>query len=190
MTDKTASKGASVLASLTASVMEEKVAASRPKLTPVAGEAGPPATRLPDVPGDFLTDEGIADVATGLRGYADYLNKVADGLDKMRGVEPSAAPVDLAQMRKQKERAADAKAAANPTVFETALAEKAAAAQAATFDRVKVAVNTEPVKPIAIAPVPDGGWTCPTHGRAIEKTSATTGRVYRGCPDCNLFERR
>lgn len=161
MTDKTTS----VLASLTASVMDDKKIAAR-VLTPVAGEA----RRLPDVPGDFLTDEGVANVATECRRNAEYLLKVADGIDLMRNAAPPAVPVaDLDAKRAEKERAADARAAdvvpEATADFDARIAELATNAQAATFS-----------------------WVCPDHGEAVVKTSAK-GRAYRGCPDCNQFER-
>lgn len=45
-----------------------------------------PEVRVPDVPGDFLTDEGLASAARDCRRMAEYLMRVADGIDRMRGV--------------------------------------------------------------------------------------------------------
>jgi hypothetical protein len=167
----------SVLASLTASVMEEKTKASKPSLTPVAGEGRALKPQLPNDTGLFMSNERLADHAKELRKFASEAIAIADGLDAMLNTEPEVKPVDLDAVRKEKEREADARAAlAQPTNdFEADLAAKAEAAQAAVF------------KPASPKP---GEWVCPAHGKAaIEKTSQRTGRTYLGCPDCNLFPR-
>jgi hypothetical protein len=65
----------------------------------------------------------------------------------------------------------------------------AAEAQEQTFTHAKQETPAEAVAP----PVPAAviGWTCPTHGQAIEKTSPK-GRRYGACPvaGCTEFERR
>ena len=43
-------------------------------------------------------------------------------------------------------------------------------------------------EPDVVNPEPQNGWVCPEHGRAIDKPRKSGG-TYRGCPDCNQFER-
>lgn len=167
--------------------MAAKKGATARVLTAVEGEK--PA-RIPDVPGDFLTDEGLANVATDLRRNAEYLVKVADGIDVMRGKPPGSIVAALAPVmsidaqRQEKERAADKRAAemkaaaTAPTEFDAHIEQLQAEAQAAVYGNLapSIAMSSEP-------------WVCPLHGKVIVKTSSRTGRTFNGCPDCGLFER-
>lgn len=205
----TVDKGTSVLASLTAKVMdtmESKQAAAKRTLTPVAAEVRA-APRIPDVPGDFLTHEGLEMVERELRAHSASLLRVADGLATIiANGEPvyTGSAGDVRAVVPRLVGPAPVKVA--PTVFETHLAAQAAAAQEATFKRQVeddvAAVSMPnvpfmpPEEPIAIdvgdaaaAEVAAEGWVCPEHKRAIIKTSTKSGRTFTGCPDCNLFER-
>lgn len=183
-----AEKGTSVLASLTATVMGEKVAAARPQLTPVAGEAHTPG--LPNDTGLFMSNERLRTHAAELRKFAGEAIAIADGLDAMSGLPDTVpeTPVSLDAIRKEKEAEADAKAA---TQFDIEMAAKAAAAQAAVFTGPTVEEDVAAVSMPNVPALPPevDGWVCPLHGKAITKTSNKSGREYRGCPDCNLFER-
>lgn len=192
MTAEKEAKGGSVLAGLVADTMSDKTKAAGRKLTPVESELRP-SVRVPDVPGDFLTDEGLAMTARDLRSFAkdlrrqaDGLEKVADGIDKMRGQEPEA---ETAPAVDQKQRE-----------FEADLRAKERAAQEATF---KSAEGASPVSEVPEAGATDetapddrnrqpdpASWKCPTHGKSIEKVSSRSGMKFIGCPDCNLFERK
>lgn len=196
----------SVLAKLTADVMAEKKVAAR-TLTPVEGEVRPSikpapekaAAPIPDVAllkGDiFPYDGGISEQAVfSIRNIRDNLSKITQygamieeclqsierevglhvgGIPKREPGAPTAE--ELAQKEKEK--------------FADDLAAKAKAAQAQVF--------TEPSGE-AVALAEDmgedeseeaDGWTCPDHGKAIDKVSAKSGRTFRACPDCKLFER-
>ena len=176
MTD---TKGASVLASLTAEVMAEKKSEAR-KLTPVAGEVVPfPLERagIPNDTGIFMSNERMFEHAKQLRQFAADAIAIADGLDAMLATssDPAETPSDPAAEVKSKEAAADAKFAAK---FEAQKAE----AQAATFK--------EPSPTVEAAGDTGSDWVCPTHDvPGIEKTSPKTGRTFIGCPDCNQFKR-
>ncbi len=157
-------KGASILATLTAEVMAEKKGEAR-KLTPLAGDT------LPNDTGMFMSNEVLHARSKQLREFAAEAIAIADGLDAMIGpgtigeFVKADDPVDLDAARKEKEAAADSKFAAD-------FAAKQEAAQAAVY-----------------TPDAPEGWTCPTHNKATEKTSPKTGKTYIGCPDCNLFKR-
>ena len=63
----------SVLASLTAAVMEEKKAATKPKLTPVEGEMFVPVkAALPNDTGEFMSNEVLREHAVQLRHLLAY----------------------------------------------------------------------------------------------------------------------
>lgn len=197
-------KGTSVLASLTAQVMDTmdtKVAASR-QLTPVAVERGAPLNApgsLPNDTGIFMSNEALFEHAAQLRKFAADAIAIADGIDAriagtyLGSTADVAKPIDLDAVRKEKEAAADAKAAKpkpEPTAFDADLAAKAAAAQAATFKAPADDTESEDPDPApAVASEAPAGWVCPTHGKVIDKVSTKTGRSFRGCPECNLFER-
>jgi len=189
----------SVLAKLTADIMSEKKVAAR-VLTPVEGEARPSlkeapplevlASPLAGLKGDvFPHDGGITEsVRFSMTNIRDNLSKIAQysamieeclqsiereagapvgGVPKRASGEPT--PEELEQ--KEKERTADEKAREQQK-FADDLAAKTKAAQEQAF------------------PEPEAGfWVCPDHGKVTDKVSAKTGRAYRGCPDCNRFER-
>jgi len=171
----------SVLAKLTASVMEEKKAAAR-TLTPVAGEAGAPKPALTfpsDMDGAFMSHESMAQSARDIRRHATSLIVIADAIDALSGIDTAEGwrpPKSATEIKREKEHAADvrAKAVADGLVegadetesFADRQTRLAAEAQAAVFK----------------------GWTCPDHGKAVEKVSGK-GRAFLGCPDCNQFER-
>lgn len=174
----------SILARLTADIMEEKKKANR-TLTPVAGEAkpapvvAPPAKpELPaDLPGAFMSAETMTMHAANLRKYAidlrrqaDDLEKIADGIDVVNGVEDKVESLSKAERereaalaKREEERQADEKAKSPD--FRTLQK----AAQEAVFG-------------------PDE-WRCPEHGvEGVVKTSAK-GREFIGCPECKAFKR-
>lgn len=173
-------EGQSVLAMMRKGV--EDISKKKDKaagLQPTPTEAA--LQRIPDVPGDFLTNEGLADKARDLRTMAAYLITVAEGLEKMTGTEPVATKADLTAEVKAAEKAADEKhrADARPTDFSERLKQQQAEAQASVFDKPHITTDE------AIA------WTCPDHGAAgITKTSPK-GRQYTGCPvdGCRQLER-
>ena len=184
----------SVLASLVAETMGEKQAAAKPKLTPVAGEARPLAPTAPHLPNDtglFMSNETLHEHAKTLRKMAADFVAVADGIDEMVGgsyLGPSteAPKVETADQQKQREFEADLLAkerAAQEAAFKSPVIEAAEAAAA------EPDATPQSVMAAAMAAAEPEGWLCPVHERAIDKTSTKTGRVFRGCPDCNLFQR-
>lgn len=186
MTIATPSKGSSVLASLTAEVMEAKKSAAR-KLTPVAGEAGAPAapapTPLPPTPAMFPNDqptEVVAQKAAELTRIIAHLTEARDALLVLVEKPLPHEVVDPAAEQKAKEAQGDFNA-------------KFRAQQEAAQEQVFVEPGGAAVALAEDMGVDEGetanGWTCPTHGKSIEKTSEKTGRTFIGCPDCNQFAR-
>jgi hypothetical protein len=173
MTDPKADGRTSVLATLTASVMAEKKTAAR-ALTPVAGERAVLPRTEQMFPND-LPQEVIAQKVGELTRIIDHLTQARDALAGVVEQPVPEAVVDLDAARKAKEREADEKAAERN--FNSEFEELKAQAQREAFGVPEDQLLTV------------GEWTCPTHGKAIEKTSSKTGRLYRGCPDCNQFER-
>ena len=186
----------SILARLTADIMEEKKKANTATLTPVAGEAKPaPAAAPPskpelpaDLPGAFMSAETMTMHAANLRKYAidlrrqaDDLEKIADGIDVVNGVEDKVEALSKAERereaalaKREQERQADEKAKSPD--FRTLQK----AAQEAVFGPVP----EEPAVPQAVEQ-----WTCPVHGvPGVVKTSAK-GREFIGCPECKAFKR-
>jgi len=173
-------KEGSVLAMMAKSITDKKGAASA-GLTPIAGEAqrGP---RIPDVPEVFLTNEAVIDVSLELRRLVGMLLDVATGLDRLTGKSSEAVvKVDTKAAKKEAEKAADEAAAEREAIqFTERFEQLQAEAQAATF------VGTETLDESGQETL-DSGWTCPDHGKAVEKTSPK-GRKYQGCPECRNFE--
>lgn len=192
----------SILARLTADIMEEKKKANR-TLTPVAGEAKPaaqmersepPKPSLPsDLPGAFMSAEAMTEhsknlrkYATDLRRYAAEMEKIADGIDVVNGVEDKVEALSKAERereealaKREQERQADEKAKSPD--FRTLQK----AAQEAVFGPEGTAAVPQE------APVPQAveQWTCPEHKvPGIQKTTAS-GRDYIGCPECKAFKR-
>lgn len=206
----TPAKGVSVLASLTSEVMEKKKHAAR-QLTPVAGEAkaqGQPPVIAPtfpsDLPGSFMSKEGMRTISGDLRRHAATLVQIADGLDAESGftTAPSVL-VSLPDVIKEKEREADARVAAS-VAEETDETAQFRANFEAQKKAAQDAVYGTPAIAAAQAAADAGGgplevmtdameatvWTCPTHGKpGIEKTSPKSGRTFLGCPNCNAFAR-
>jgi len=154
--------------------MQEKQTASR-QLTPVAGEAQAAQVAQaarPDTGASFPYDR-LDVIEQALSNIEREIGFVREGLGL---IKQQSQPVSLNAARKEKaERFSTSEASAK---FDADLAAKQEAAQAAVFK------------------APDGsfadldGWVCPTHGKVIGKVSNKSGRKYRGCPDCNLFEPR
>jgi len=171
----------SVLAKLTASVMEEKRTASR-TLTPVAGEEKPPLAFPSDLPGSFMSHEGMRESAKDIRRHAASLIVIADAIDALSGfdtVEGGRVGRSAAEIQKEKEREADerVKAKAVADVPE----ESAQPAPEESFADRQARLSEE-------AKASFFKWACPDHGKAVRKVSGK-GREYIGCPDCNQFER-
>ncbi len=203
----------SVLASLTAEVMAEKKTAAR-TLTPLAGEFPGDKALLPnDLPGVFLSNEGMATTAAQLRKHASYLISVADALDVLTG-EPTAVEAHEAKTAetaaKLAEREGDRKAAArNASALkdgsivgndddeepeQQALEREEEADFNADFAAKAAAAQAATFKDVKTdaeveAEYIEGDWVCPTHGKRTTKRSNKTGREFIGCPDCNQFER-
>jgi hypothetical protein len=182
------------------SVMERK-AERATKLTPVKGESATSvaaiAAGVPDVPGSFLTNEGIAMTAGDLRVHAANLIAIADALDVLTGMPSNGreAYTGVAKRNdletKAIEKAADEAAAkrAEPTeqeAFDAALAAKAVAAQAAAFASADADTDEEPEAPEA--PASGGDWACPKHGTANIRVVTSRTRTYRACESCDEFE--
>lgn len=191
----------SILARLTADIMEEKKKANK-TLTPVAGEARPaPVERseptrpsLPsDLPGAFMSAEtmtmhskDLRKYAEDLRRFASDLEKIADGIDVVNGVEDKVEALskaererDEALAKREQERQADEKAKSPD--FRTL---QKAAQEAVFGPEGTVAVPQE----ADVSPAVEQ-WTCPEHKvPGVEKTSAK-GRAYIGCPECKEFKR-
>jgi hypothetical protein len=177
----------SMLAKLTAEVMADKKAAAG-TLTPVEGEVAPP--RLPNDVGVLFSNEALREHQQKLRQFAADALAIADGLDPMLGgpVGDAADVVDLDAARKQKEKEADEKAA-EPD-FNAAFRAQQEEAQAKVFKPGVAGLAEELDDARGDTVASDAlGWECPTHGKAVTKTSARTGREFIGCPDCNLFKR-
>lgn len=186
-------KGTSVLASLTASVMQDKKAEAR-KLTPVEGEAGAIGAGMPNDVGVFMSNEALHSHAKELRRFAADAIAIADGLDAMLagtylGDSKGEAKADPAEAQKEKEREADARVAAaveagDPSVasFKEAFEKKQREAQAAVFQHAAADEADEPEA--------TDEWRCPVHDvPGTTKTSSKTGREFIGCPQCNAFKR-
>jgi hypothetical protein len=183
----------SVLAKLTASVMEEKRTAAR-TLTPVPGEEKPAPTFPSDLPGAFMSHEGMFQSAKDLRRHADTLVQIANALDEMSGfdsLDGRTRTVKPSDIQREKEREADervkAKEIANdpPEAVQTTPRE---AVQTTPRDESFADRQTRLAEEAQAAAFTPTGWTCPTHGKAVPKTSSK-GREYNGCPDCSQFER-
>lgn len=168
----------SVLAALTAEVMQDKKAAAR-KLTPVAGEKGAAPMAQATIPNDvglFMSNERLHTHSQELRKFAEEAIAIADGLDAMLHESSSTEkPIDLDAERRAREAEGDAKAAEREAAAEPteSLAER--------MERLKAEAQAATFTP------PEGAWTCPDHGKAIDKPRKRGG-TYRGCPDCNKFE--
>lgn len=138
--------------------------AAKAGLTPVGIEPGGPLARagIPDVPGVFLTNEALRDVALDLRTQAALLIAVADGLDQLTSLSSVREDKPAVIVPATAERAD----IPPPTVsFEEAYAAKSAAAQAATF-----------------GPAPDRDWRCPQHPSADRKVlTSRKNRQYSAC---------
>lgn len=195
----TTAQTAAVLDEMVAGIMGVK-ANKAVKLTPVGTETA----KLPaDVPGVFMAQEGLQDVATDLRRQAALLLDVADGIDVILGkstaVADNAAKVaateKVLQEREADRRAADRVAAEagdkraaqrvdESEAFDARLASLSAQAQAATFSAAALDADDEDG---------DDGWLCPLHGSEDVRTrTSPKGREYAVCavPNCKEFERK
>lgn len=180
----------SVLATLTAEVMQDKKDAAR-KLTPVAGEAGAPV--IPNDTGIFMSNEALHTHAQQLRKFAADAIAISDGLDELVN-EPSETPVvvDLDAARKAKEAEGDARAKAREDEAEAADEQAVEAEEktdfAADFAAKAAAAQASVFKPEAAAP---GEWVCPVHGGPVTDRVSGKGRPYIGCHDltCTQFKR-
>jgi len=173
------SKGASVLARLASEVMDGKKAEAR-KLTPVAGEAAPAV--LPKTQETFPNDFPQEVIEQKVGDLTRIINHLTEARDALAGLVDAPLPekvVDLKAVQKAKEAAAD---------FNADFRAKQEAAQAEVY-KAAAAEGVIPVEDILPLVGGEFGWTCPTHGKAIEKTSQKTGRTFIGCPECNLFRR-
>jgi len=170
----------SVLAKLTASVMEEKRAAKR-ALTPVAGEVvtpePPPQAPLdgtiPGVPFPYDHGDLIGKALADARRDIEFVLKGIESLETYFGKWQDIATGDTtsADIVKEKEREADARIKAQELAdFNADFEAKQKAAQEAVFG------EDEPE------------WVCPDHGKSVTKTSSK-GREFLGCPECNKFQR-
>lgn len=160
----------SVLATLTANVMAEKKAAAK-TLTPVAGERAPRV--LPHTEAAFPNDipqEVIQQKVAELTRIINHLTESRDALAALIGQEPPNV-VDLKEVQKQKERAADERAAAPD------------------FNADFKSKQEEAIASVFPGPEAKTDWECPVHHKSATKTSAKTQREYIGCPDCALFKR-
>lgn len=162
--------GGMALSQLTADVMAQKTTASK-TLTPVAGEARPPALPKTDAPfPNDMPSEVIEQKVGELDRIIGHLVEARDAMAALVNMPLPGEVVDEKAEQKAAERAADEK-------FAEHMKQLQSEAQAAVF------APTEEVGPT------DDGWTCPEHGKAVEKTSKKTGATFIGCPDCNLFAR-
>lgn len=157
--------GQSVLSNMAAQLMQSKQVASA-KLTPV------PAGNLPTTSAPFPNDvpaEVVQAAVKNIRREVQYILTALDAIDEAVGAPDPAALINMDELAKEKERAADEKFAER---FERLKAE----AQAATFSHAE--------------PADDLGWVCPTHGSAKPRQSAK-GRDYIGCgeDECKAFKR-
>lgn len=183
----------SMLAKLTADVMGEKVKSSK-ALTPVAGEATPTTYVLPKARVPFPNDhpqEVIEQKASELTRIIDHLIEARDALLTVVEMPVPAEVVDIEAIRKQKEAEADervAEAEEQGDDFNARFAAMQAEAQAAVFGKVEVEPSGASVALAEDmgADVPEE-WFCPDHGKAVVKQGKKG--PYRGCPDCNKFER-
>lgn len=198
----------SVLAKLTAQVMDEKRTAAK-TLTPVAGEAPFVPAKVPlafpsDLPGSFMSHEGMYGAAKDLRRHAASLIQIAEALDALSGfdsvpggrVGPSAADLQKQKEKEGDERMKainaerDAKSppeAAQTTPPEVDADEAESFAERQTRLAAEAQAHTFRSTDEAVSPAVEQ-WTCPEHGKAVEKTSSK-GRQFKGCPDCGQFER-
>lgn len=164
------SNGKSVLDSMAAGLMENKVKASV-GLTPVRGEGRPldppvagvlPRQTSATFPNDQPT-EVVLQAVRGIRQQLKAIEAALAAIDELIATPDAPAP---APDPKQAEREADARA-------ET-FAER--------WDTLKEAAVASAFPPV------QNGWVCPDHGKAVEKTSPA-GRDYIGCPECKKFQR-
>lgn len=165
-----------VLDMMTASITGRKSDAAK-RLTPV-GQEVEKAHVLPRTQAVFPNDvptEAVVQAVAAIRREVGYILAALDAVDEQLGKAADSGPVDLDAVRREREREADERVAAAEriTTPETeAIKERLSAlskkAQEATFT--------------------EGGWVCPTHGKATTKTTSR-GREFRGCPDCDEFER-
>jgi hypothetical protein len=158
----TPSESQSVLSNMAASLMQDKQTASA-KLTPVPSSL--PTTSAPfpnDVPAEV-----VQAAVKNIRREVQYILTALDAIDEAVGAPDPVALINMDELAKEKERAADEKFAER---FERLKAE----AQAATFQ----------------APADDLAWVCPEHGSAKPRKSAK-GRDYIGCgnDECKAFKR-
>lgn len=162
-------------------------------LTPVGTEKRGPLDGKQEAPFPFDDAQTVHQaILNGLRITAElqaHAKHIAEGLQTLAeayGLTPDAAPQPV-DTQKARERAADERHAAaeekRQQDFAERYAEQQAAAQAATFKRAVVQAD---------APVDEGGWACPDHGRdgLVEMTSRK-GRKYRACKvgQCIQFEK-
>lgn len=169
-------------------------------LTPVGGEPGGPLAKgIPEVPGVFLTNEAVSDIAKDLRAQAATLLLVAESLEmttQLVGVPQSAEQAalrntyaKLAEIEADRRADDTAKADAGDTAalkrlraqeqFDERMVEKARAAQEAAFSD-------------APAPGASTTWRCPDHPHALTKgLTSRKGRKYAACSvvNCQWTER-
>lgn len=179
-------------------------------LTPVGTER---KAILPnDVPGVFMSNEALRDVAKDLRRQAQLLIDVADGIDELVGTEdPIFEGVGDGRKRTDIETRLEGSdpeplggyvtgqpqgQPVNPVVetFKAQFAAQTAAAQAATFKQPEVDLVAEAHRIFDVVDASSGspapGWVCPEHGDAnIADLKSGKGRKYRACGICKQFEK-
>lgn len=188
----------SIIASMASDIVNRKSAAAS-VLTPVQGEAIKQPGTLPKTTAMFPNDqpgEVVAGVIRELERQIANLIGVVESLRGAAGIEDPIAVIVEGEEAKLREAAADLKAAAKAKKLtpETqaitdnmARLKASAQAEAFTGGPTVECIIAEADDPEVAANGKPKGWTCPEHGKAIDKTSPK-GRAYRGCPECRNFE--
>lgn len=169
-------------AEATAAVLDEMVAGimgakadKATRLTPVGTETA----RLPRTPAPFPNDHPQEVVEQQIVEIERVAQNLMDAAAALRLLANRPAQVSEPVDTKAKERAADARAAAEPS-----FAEKFAAMQAEAQASVFKDAGPAPVK---------SKWTCPEHGDvSIIDDTSPKGREYGRCgvTNCKEFERK
>lgn len=186
-----------VLDTMTAGIMGTK-ANKATSLTPVGSEKGGPLAGavLPnDVPGQFLSNELLADISARLKADAAALLVVANGLDVLLGVDGPVAEHEAKEAAvsvKAAEREADRQAADRAKAAE---GDKQAAERVAFAAKFNAQAEAAKASAFRAADAPAEGtaaeiWSCPAHGTAFVTTlTSRWGRTYRACTNCKEFEK-
>lgn len=188
--DRTADTAA-VLDEMVAGIMGVK-ANKAAKLTPVGTETAKMPSFPSDLPGAYMSKEGMKDAAEDLRRWATELLQIANGLDIYAGTDTRPQLSDpayiAAEAQKAKEREADARvAAADPESLTARMARLQQEAQAAV-GWIDLDAPTEEPAPER----PKSTWLCPKHGdEDVRDRTSPKGRHYNAChvPNCKEFEK-